>query len=458
VQRQGWNSFRLMSLHAEMLRNPDKYSQSTTAPAESGDAGAQEKLSVGDAEEAIISVGVISIVGHMWLLMMVLVLLEWLVAYWQWYGACPRAASFRVEEFPVLEKLNALGRFMGDPVFTMLCGIQDMSDVRAGNTGQLLRRTILFIAISIAFTYVDRWLLQGPYVRYGWVDSEWALDNSRACGVLNGSVFVFARAVFIPFPLFLSMTKVSWIRFFGAVEWPLPCLGFALLLPAAWAGIPALSSFGDGSMWAYIQASKNFVVELSPYYFLYPLFVGGIRFPRWMVAFKVWSSKQFPWLVYVIVITATMLFFLMWRHMGIGDLQTVDSINSSHTKWRSLLQNLNPNDRWPLLNLVGKSFDLYAAALVGMFTFVIAGMMPVTPSALSGMGTKVIACYLLMPLTLIAAGHLIAPCFLHIEGSWRSVLVPTGIISLLGLIVSVTTAQPLLPDCLVRWASDFDKK
>merc|ERR1740130_1297496 len=110
--------------------------------------------------------------------------------------------------------------------------------------------------------------------------------------------------------------------------------------------------------------------------------------------------------------------------------------------------------QWPLLDLVGKSFDLYAAALVACFTIVLAAMMPVTPSALSGMGTKVIACYLTMPLTLIAAGHFIAPCFLQITGVRRSTLVTIGVISTLVLILAVTTAQPLLPDRLVRWASD----
>jgi amino acid adenylation domain-containing protein len=449
VQHFGWNSFQLMTLHADMLRKPEKYVGKSIDDVNNSQVTKGAIVAGTDAHQ--LSIGIISIVGHLWVFMMMLVLLEWLVAYWQWYHAVPNAASFNVSEFPVVESINALGRLLGDPLFVMLSGIQDMTDVRNGNTGQLLRKTVLFIGIAFIFTWTDRLILQGPFLRYGWVDATWATDTARMCGVLNGAVFVLARAVFIIVPLMLSMCKVSWISGFG-VEWPWACIASALLFPALLAGIPdAGGTFGDGSFLDILAAMKDFLIDLSPYYFLYPLMVGGIRFPRGIASVKVGASTHQR---SAITIVSIMLFVGMWKYLDLGSTSAVDTISRSHVKWRGFLENFNKVRQWPFLDLVGKSFDIYGAGVVACMLLTLAAIMPVTPSPLSGMGTQIIACYLTFPLTLIAGGHFIAPWFLHIYGPWRPVFVPIGILALLLLILSATTAQPLIPSTIAKWASD----
>jgi len=451
VQQQGWNSFQLMTLHAEMMRNPQKFNSQTTASSPSMDKEIQSH-DPSSSEDLREQLGVISIVGHIWVSMMVLVLLEWLVAYWEWYSAVPEASQFRLSEHPFVEKLNALGRFMGDPVFTMLSGIQDMTDAQAGRTFQLLRRTLLFMGICVVFTVGDRLLLQGPFVRNGWIDAQWALDTGRMCGVLNGSSFVFVRAVFIPFPLIFSMGRISWIRLFGVVEWPWACLIFSILLPALMKGIPKRNGFGDGSVIDYIQATNNFTCELSPYYFLYPLFIGGIRFPRPIAALKVRSSTLKN---SIITAVSMLMFHSIWTHTHIETTDAVNYINDQHVRWHSWLRAMQKVDSWPLLDQVSQSFDLWAAFLLACFMMSFAAMMPVTPGPFSLMGTRVIGCYLTMPLTLILAGNYLAPCYLHISGPWRSTCGSIGVIATLLFVLSVTTAQSLLPEGLLKWVSEL---
>jgi len=376
---------------------------------------------------------------------MVTVLLEWLVAYWEWYGAVENASGFHVSEFPLLRRLNSFGRFAGDPIFTMLSGIQDMTDVRGGNTGALLRRLVLFMTIVLAGTGFDRILLQGPFVRLGWVNASWALDTSRMCGVLNGASFIFARAIFMPCAIFLSMGRASWIRLGGAAEWPWACLVFSLLVPAIFRGVPRVSGMGDGSIVNYIQACADFICELSPYYFLYPLFVGGIRFPRGVVGLKVRGSATQS---FAITSAGVVLCFGIWRYTGIDTTSDVDQLGKN---WSFFLQRAQGDGSWPLMQAIEKSFNLYLASIFGIFTLSLAAVMPIKPGPLSLLGTRVIACYLTMPLTLIAAGNYIGPTLVHMPEPWRGVLVPIGTLALLFLIVASTTAQSLLPEQLLKW-------
>lgn len=432
VQAKGWNSFQVIQIHAEIMRsmrNPSAHSSIAITP----------------------EVGVISIVGHIWFFMMVLVMLEWLVAYWEWYSAVPSMAGrFSVNSYPVLRQLNALGRLCGDPVFILLSGIQDMTDVRDGKTANLVRRALLFIAICVLGTYMDKMLLQGPFVRFGWVSADWALDTTRMCGVLNGASFIFGRAFFMMFSVFLSLGSGSWITLKGFVEWPCACLVLALFIPLLLEGITPVSGFGDGSTWDYVRACKNFIVELTPYYFLYPLFVGGTQFPDWMARKKVQASR---FGALAIQASGMVLFLCIWHWLAIESTSDVDVINSQHRTWTSLLRRVEPRSDWPLLNSVKTSFDLYAAAVAGSLCISFALMSPATPTHFSLLGTRVIGAYLTMPLTLIAAGHFVGPVLLAVPKQWQSILVPCGIIAIL-LLCTILPSQQILPDKLLDWVQN----
>jgi hypothetical protein len=327
-----------------------------------------------------------------------------------------------------------------------------MQDVRAGKTMQLVRRAVLFMVICVFFTWFDKFLLQGIFLRNGWVDAGWAMDDSRTCGVLNGAIFIYARAVFIFVPIFLSIGKCGWIRVQGIIEWPWACLVFAILLPAVLQGVKNQEGFRDGSLFHYVLSSKSFIIELCPYYFLYPLFAGGICFPRGIATLKAGRS----WLQCLgITALAVLVFATWWQRLKLDTTSGVDSYNSRHTRWRAMLPR-SPEDgpEWPLLELIKENFDMYSGFVAVCFIMLLAAMMPITPTPLSLMGTRVIGCYLTLPLTLIAAGHFLAPGFVHISGFWRPMLVQVGVFSTLLLITSSMTAQNLLPECIVKWASD----
>jgi amino acid adenylation domain-containing protein len=432
VQERGWNSFQVMRAHVDLLNNPDKYCS---------------KHSGVTAE-----IGVISIVGHIWIVMMHLVVLEWVVAYWEWYSAVPSVSGrFTVSSYPILQHLNAVGRLCGDPVFVLLSGIQDMSDVRDGKTSALCRRMVLFCLICVTGTVIDKVILQGPYVRYGWVNAAWALDTNRTCGVLNGAIFIAARTFFMLFAIFLSMGRCGWIRIGGFIEWPWACIALALLTPAVVEGVTPVRGFGDGSFLQYMQGCKDFIVELSPYYFIYPLFTGGTKFPHWIASKKV----QLSWRGAVALQTfGLMIVVLFLRWLGIENTHDVDVLQGDHVVWSALLHNLEPSrGEWPLLRIMEKCCDLYAAAALGVLTISFALIAPSTPTAFSLLGTRVIGAYLAMPLTIIPAGHFLVPKLLDMPASWRPVFVPLGVIGVL-MLCTMSASQQIVPECLLRWADE----
>lgn len=425
VQHQGWNSFQIMKAHAEISR------------------GEKLEKQVDHAEVAVMSV-----VGHIWFITMVLVMLEWAVAFWEWYGAVPGMESFRLHDYPVLSRLNALGRLIGDPFFVMLSSIQDMADVKARRTGSLCRRAVLFLVITIVGTFLNKWLLQGPYMRYGLVDAAWALDTTKMCGVLNGSVFLFARAVFLAFAIVLSVGGVGWIRLGSVVEWPVACLGFALFVPAAVEGVSPVIGFGNGGLLDWMRACKGFIIELSPYYFLYPCFIGGTAFPQWLARLK----ANRPNLSVVLSIAGFVVLACTWHQLKINNTSDVDDIQSRHVPWAGLLQELQPQHQWPLLELVKKSFDLYAAMVVGIVFVGLSMLLPTKPSDFSLLGTRCIGCYLTMPVSLTAAGHFVRPILNSLPQNYQTTLVPCGVMALL-LLLTILMSQQILPTWLLDWAA-----
>lgn len=425
VQHQGWNSFQIMKAHGEISRG--------------------EKL-VKQVDHG--EVAVMSIVGHIWFITMVLVMLEWAVAFWEWYGAVPGMASFHLHDYPVLSRLNALGRLVGDPFFVMLSSIQDMADVKARRTGPLCRRAVLFLVITVVGTFLNKWLLQGPFMRYGLVDAAWALDTTKMCGVLNGSVFLFARAVFLAFAIVLSVGDVGWIRLGSVVEWPVACLGFALFVPAVVEGISSVNGFGNGGLLDWMRACKGFIVELSPYYFLYPCLIGGTAFPQWLARLKANRSN----LSMALSVAGFVVLACTCHQLKINDTSDVDYLQSRHVPWAGLLQEFQPQHRWPLLELVKKSFDLYAAMVVAIIFVALSMLLPTKPSDFSLLGTRCIGCYLTMPLSLTAAGHFMGPILNSLPQNYQTTLVPCGVMALL-LLLTILMSQQILPTWLLDWAA-----
>lgn len=426
VQAQGWNSFQLIRLHAEIIRNRDMHEELLLTP----------------------EMARMSMVGHIWFFMMVLVVLEWLVAYWEWYGVVPETAGFSVSQFYVLKNLNALGRLCGDPIFVMLSAIQDMTDVRDGKTGNLCRRTLLFLVICAFGTFIDKIILQGPYVRHGWVNPDWALDTFRNCGVLNGASFIFVRTFFMMISLFLSMGRCSWISIPGFVEWPWACIAFSVFIPMLLEGMtPPSVGFGNGTLWDYARASKNFAVELTPYYFMYPLLVGGLQFPDWIAKKKARCSCTEAVAMQAV---GLLIFIGTWRWLEIGSTSDVDVLNEEHRVWGSLLREVQHDKDWPLLNTVKKSFDVYAAGVIAVLCMCFALMAPATPTHFSLLGTRVIGAYLSFPLTLIAAGHFLGPVLISIPHQWQPIFVPAGVIAIL-LLCTILPSQQFLPNFLLEW-------
>lgn len=212
-----------------------------------------------------------------------------------------------------------------------------------------------------------------------------------------------------------------------------------------------MNGYGDGSALNYFQATRDFIIELTPYYFLYPMFVGGICFPRPLAALKVRCSNLQCSFISVI---AAVLYFIAWDTLGHGDLHTISGLRSyskGHLHWSAMLP--KREDEWHLLRLIRRDFDLYCAVITAYFTLLIAGMMPVRPTPVSLMGTRVLFCYLTLPLTLIAAGHFVAPCYLHIAGAPRGPLVQIGVLATIVLVLALTSAQGMIPDAVLRWAS-----
>eukprot|EP00746_Dinoflagellata_sp_MGD_P087209 gnl/MRDRNA2_/MRDRNA2_34614_c0_seq1.p1 gnl/MRDRNA2_/MRDRNA2_34614_c0~~gnl/MRDRNA2_/MRDRNA2_34614_c0_seq1.p1 ORF type:complete len:1337 (-),score=256.62 gnl/MRDRNA2_/MRDRNA2_34614_c0_seq1:23-3802(-) len=435
LQAQGLNSFAIMKLHAKLLDG-----QKTSA----GQRG-DEKENEGETE---LQLGFIASVGHMWFILMLLVLLEWLVAYWEWYQAVPRiGGKFRVNEWPMVEKFNALGRFTGDPCFVMLAAMQDMRDAKMGNTSLLLRRTTLFILVAGLSAIMTRMVLQSTYVDNGWIDPSFAVDSSRS-GSFSGS-FTMARASFLPFTVLLSLGSCSTIY---GIEWPWACLVFAVLIPAICQGIPKVygtnDSFTTFALLGWMKTKVPYVVELCPYYFFYPVFVGGTRFPAWIV-----SQKQGkPGVRWFFTIAGFIGFIWWWKYLGINTTHAVDVINDSHSQWREILQRWNPDGSWPLLNNLVKSFDICAASQLGLLFVFLAFFMPTTPTIFSYLGSHALACYSMFPLAMIPAGHFVGAMLLNIPPPYRAHLVPIGVFTLL-VLISALTSHPIVPDILIQWVN-----
>jgi len=388
----------------------------------------------------------IASLGHMWFFMMILVLLEWTVAYWEWYGAVNGLDNFRVHDYPRLERLNALGRFMGDPCFVSLASITDMRDAIDGNTGMLLRRTILFLLVSLITALPTKLILQDTFVDLGYIDPSFAADPNRICGIWNGGSFIFARAAFLPIIVLMSLQKVNCIR---GIEWPWACLVFALLVPAALDGLPHATDISDThsmDFQTFALRKVRFIKELCPYYFVYPMFLAGTRFPGWVVALKGRS-----WLRAAIVTAIGFVGFIWyWNYLEIPTTNAVDVINERHTQWRGLLKQWHPAQNWDLLNKVGEHFDLCAASEFGLLFVFFCCMMPTTPSILSYFGTQCLACYTTFPLTLIPAGHFVGVMLMNVAEPYRAYMVPIGVLTLLVLLMALTS-QPMIPDCVLRW-------
>lgn len=225
--------------------------------------------------------------------------------------------------------------------------------------------------------------------------------------------------------------------------------GLAVLVPSLFQGFDAIGPTKlEMGLLSYVRAYSGFIIELSPYYFLYPLLVGGIRFPGWVSNRKVslsWPTGLASSLIGVVG------FVSVSRYI---DISTVDKVNNitGHAPWRSkLTATVNPNGRWVLGNAIGEYMDLYYGAYAGVLIVFAAVICPSTPTVFSLLGTRVIGAYLTLPLTLIAAGHFIGPALLDADGPWKYVQVQFGMIVLLVLIVALT-AQPL-PGWILRWAT-----
>mmetsp|Transcript_70185 Transcript_70185/g.195299 ORF Transcript_70185/g.195299 Transcript_70185/m.195299 type:complete len:1689 (-) Transcript_70185:80-5146(-) len=437
VGQQGWNSFEIMRVHAQIM-------SSDNVPAEAMSSSSNVDL------------GVMALVGHLWSALMLLVLLEWLVAFWQWYSSVPAVYGWTVESYWSVARFNALGRLLGDPMFVILSAVQDMQDVRLGRTAQLIRRAILFAVLSLCGTWLNFVMLQGPFVRHGLVSSSWALSASKMCGVLNGGCFLYARFFFLTVATFLSTSSCSSIRYPGIVEWPWACLCCAVLVPAAVEGITPAIDLGDGSLGAYIMAYRDFILELCPYYFLFPILVGGTEFPKTIIRLR----TSMPWKHATLVqLCGLVLFFQLWASTAIQTTSAVDDIASRHSVWNTFLDGvflapeLKQRRSWPLLNIIKRSCDLYHGIVIAGFCVTLSLFMPTTPSSFSLLGTRVVGTYLSMPMTLIASGYFFGSVLLRVPERYTVWVMPVGVFAVL-LLCLVCTAQQILPEALLRWVED----
>lgn len=383
--------------------------------------------------------GVIASLGHIRFFVMCLVLLEWLQGYWEWYGVVPALTHrFGVHEFPLLEQLASLGRFLGDPCFVMLAGIQDMSAVADGNTAQLFRDFVMFATVAVVGTLVNSSMLQGPYTRHGWCSHMWAMNTTQEGGVLNGAAFIYARALFLPFAMLLSKRcPCGWISN-GFIDWPWAGIALAFLVPMLAEGLdPNGNSFDP----------FGFIRELCPYYFLYPLCVGGINFPGWISRRKVKSSWSACGVVTLTGICGTCQII---RNLGIVNAKNFNTSVSNHVIWRQSMEAV-VGSVWGLSHAV-KYCDLYSAIVASLVFICFAMASPVVPSMFSLLGTRVLGSYLTLPITLTAAGHFFGLAILDITGPWRVTLITTNVIILTIFIVAVTSQPP--PDWALQWMAD----
>lgn len=270
---------------------------------------------------------------------------------------------------------------------------------------------------------------------------------------MNGAVFIYARALFIPFAALLSKRcPCGWMRF-GCVEWPWACLALALGVPLLMESLDPSGSLPYGSAFdfvRYVRHNSGFVRELCPYYFLYPLLVGGIRFPRWIVT----SKARLPWpLRCALQVAGVYFMYCIIEHLGITNTLTVDAINTEHHVWREkLLSIYKGDDKWSMFNALVSYADLYAAMWASLVFLCAACIAPLAPTVFSMMGTRVIGSYMTLPLTLNAAGHFLGLAILDIGGPWRVHLVEVEVLLLI-LFILATTCQSL-PDWTIQWVAD----
>jgi amino acid adenylation domain-containing protein len=434
LQMQGLNSFAIMRIHAKLING-------------SVDSNGEQHIEVEQTDRQL---GLIACLGHMWCVLMFLVLLEWVVAYWEWYQAIPGLSTFRVHDYPLLEKMNSLGRFMGDPCFVAIGGITDVRDAIDGKTGVLIRRWFLFLLVSLVTALPTKMILQDTYVDLGYLDSGFGSDPNRVCGIWNGGAFIFARSAFLPVTVLMSLAgKVNCIPFAG---WPWAFLGFALLVPALIDGLPAAQMVTDThelDFQTFALRKTRFVKELCPYYFLYPLFVGGTRFPAWIVGLKAGRSWKRSMILTVIGFIGFMWY---WSYLEIPNTHAVDRINEDHAQWKHFLAQWNPHKNWDLLNRISAHLDMYAAFQLGMLFLLLCSWMPTTPSIFSYYGAQCLGCYSCFPLTLIAGGHFFGIMFMSIAEPYRAYCVPAGVLTFLLLVIALTS-HPIVPEFVLEWVS-----